>query len=129
MSIPNKPADVRFAPSPTGLMHIGSARTALYNYLLARQSGGAFILRIEDTDQKRFQDNSEGDFNSALSWLGIHQMKDLNREVRIHLIIKQSGLTSTRSMPTILIKNGFAFYCFCSSREITENPRRTTKTK
>ena len=63
MSSKQNPARVRFAPSPTGFLHIGSARTALYDYLLARQTGGAFILRIEDTDQKRYQEKSESDFN------------------------------------------------------------------
>ena len=54
-----KPARVRFAPSPTGRTHLGSGRTALYNYLLARQTGGQFILRIEDTDQSRFVEGAE----------------------------------------------------------------------
>ena len=66
----NHPARVRFAPSPTGYMHIGSARTALYDYLLARQTGGSFVLRIEDTDQKRYQEEAEADFNGALQWMG-----------------------------------------------------------
>ena len=65
------PARVRFAPSPTGFLHIGSARTALYDYLLAHQTGGSFILRFEDTDQKRFQENAEHDINNALDWMGI----------------------------------------------------------
>ncbi|MBM3123221.1 MAG: glutamate--tRNA ligase, partial [Chloroflexi bacterium] len=56
---PTPPARARFAPSPTGRFHIGGARTALYDYLLARQTGGQFILRIEDTDQKRFDPSAE----------------------------------------------------------------------
>jgi glutamyl-tRNA synthetase len=71
MSNLHSPARVRFAPSPTGFLHIGSARTALYDYLIAHQTGGAFILRIEDTDQKRFQENSEADFKDALEWMNI----------------------------------------------------------
>ncbi|HSO27430.1 MAG TPA: glutamate--tRNA ligase family protein, partial [Anaerolineales bacterium] len=55
----NTPPRVRFAPSPTGRMHLGSARTALYNYMLARQTGGQFILRLEDTDQKRYVPGAE----------------------------------------------------------------------
>ena len=54
-----QPARVRFAPSPTGHMHLGSARTALYDYLIARQTGGQFILRIEDTDKKRYVPGAE----------------------------------------------------------------------
>ena len=65
------PARVRFAPSPTGHMHLGSARTALYNYLLARQTGGKFILRIEDTDQKRYVPGAEQELMDGLRWLGI----------------------------------------------------------
>ncbi len=65
------PARVRFAPSPTGFLHIGGARTALYDYLLARQSSGSFILRIEDTDQKRYQESAEADYKDALDWLGL----------------------------------------------------------
>jgi glutamyl-tRNA synthetase len=63
---------VRFAPSPTGALHIGGVRTALYNYLLARQRGGAFILRIEDTDQNRFVPGAEQYILDALQWLGLY---------------------------------------------------------
>ena len=62
---------VRFAPSPTGRTHLGSGRTALYNYLLARQIGGEFILRIEDTDRKRYNPESEQELIESLHWLGI----------------------------------------------------------
>ena len=62
---------VRFAPSPTGLLHIGGLRTALYNYLLARQEDGRFILRVEDTDQERFVDEAEADILESLAWAGM----------------------------------------------------------
>ena len=62
---------VRFAPSPTGPLHIGGVRTALYNYLFARQNGGDMILRIEDTDQTRFVPGAEAYIIEALDWLGI----------------------------------------------------------
>lgn len=62
---------VRFAPSPTGPLHIGGVRTALYNYLFARQQGGDMILRIEDTDSTRFVPGAEEYINEALAWLGI----------------------------------------------------------
>jgi len=65
------PVRVRFAPSPTGGLHIGGLRTALYNYLLARQTGGTMILRIEDTDQSRFVPGAEAYIQEALSWAGI----------------------------------------------------------
>ncbi len=60
------PARVRFAPSPTGRIHIGGARTALYNYLLARQTGGQMILRLEDTDRKRYQPETEHEIQESL---------------------------------------------------------------
>ena len=62
---------VRFAPSPTGPLHIGGVRTALYNYLFARKMGGTFILRIEDTDQTRFVPGAEQYILESLAWLGI----------------------------------------------------------
>ncbi|MDE6334822.1 MAG: glutamate--tRNA ligase, partial [Muribaculaceae bacterium] len=67
----SRPVRVRFAPSPTGPLHIGGVRTALYNYLFARQNGGTMILRIEDTDSQRFVPGAEDYINEALSWLGI----------------------------------------------------------
>ena len=68
----HKEVRVRFAPSPTGPLHIGGVRTALYNYLFARQNGGKMILRIEDTDSQRFVPGAEEYINEALAWLGIH---------------------------------------------------------
>ena len=61
----------RFAPSPTGLLHIGGLRTALYNYLLARKHDGEFVLRIEDTDRERFVEAAEGDITESLRWAGL----------------------------------------------------------
>ena len=63
---------VRFAPSPTGALHIGGIRTALYNYLIAKKTGGTFILRIEDTDQGRFVPGAEEYIIDALRWAGIN---------------------------------------------------------
>ena len=69
--IPKGKVRTRFAPSPTGPLHIGGVRTALYNYLFARQHGGDMILRIEDTDSNRFVPGAEDYINEALAWLGI----------------------------------------------------------
>ncbi|MEM6328345.1 MAG: glutamate--tRNA ligase [Bacteroidota bacterium] len=65
------PVRVRFAPSPTGLLHIGGLRTALYNWLLATKTGGTFVLRIEDTDQSRFVEGAEADIRASLAWAGL----------------------------------------------------------
>ena len=62
---------VRFAPSPTGLLHIGGLRTALYNYLFARKHGGTFVLRIEDTDRQRYVSEAEQDMLDSLEWSGL----------------------------------------------------------
>ena len=62
---------VRFAPSPTGVLHIGGVRTALYNYLFAKKNKGKFILRIEDTDQSRYVAEAEDYINESLKWCGI----------------------------------------------------------
>lgn len=71
MNIPSKKVRVRFAPSPTGALHIGGVRTALYNYLFARQNGGDFILRIEDTDQNRYVEGAEDYITRSLEWVGL----------------------------------------------------------
>ena len=62
---------VRFAPSPTGHLHIGGARTALFNWLYARKTGGSMVLRIEDTDAQRSTEESRGDILEAMEWLGL----------------------------------------------------------
>jgi len=67
-----QPARVRVAPSPTGHMHLGTARTALYDYLLARKTGGKFILRVEDTDLKRTVPGAEQEIMDGLRWLGLN---------------------------------------------------------
>ena len=67
----DKPIRVRFAPSPTGPLHIGGVRTALYNYLFARRNGGTMILRIEDTDQTRFVPGAEEYIIESFKWCGI----------------------------------------------------------
>src|ERR1700756_3037291 len=70
-NIVTKPVRVRIAPSPTGAMHIGTARTALFNYLFAKQHGGKFILRIEDTDKERSKQQWTDEIIEQLQWLGI----------------------------------------------------------
>jgi glutamyl-tRNA synthetase len=71
IGLPNEPARTRFAPSPTGYLHLGSLRTALFNYLLAKRTEGQFLLRIEDTDQKRTVAGAEERLYEDLSWAGL----------------------------------------------------------
>src|SRR6266851_9509885 len=68
----NEPVRVRYAPSPTGALHLGGARTALFNYLFARQQGGKFLLRIEDTDRARFKPGSQEQIQEGLRWLAMN---------------------------------------------------------
>ncbi|MCW5875849.1 MAG: glutamate--tRNA ligase [Anaerolineales bacterium] len=113
-----QPARVRFAPSPTGLTHLGSARTALYNYLLARQTGGVFILRIEDTDQKRYDPNAEADLTSSLRWLGL-QWDEGPEAGGPHTPYYQSQRMETyRRHAEELVERGKGFYCFCTPAEL-----------
>ena len=113
-----KPVRVRFAPSPTGLTHLGSARTALYNYLLGRQLGGKFILRIEDTDQKRFDASAEADLINSLKWLGLtwNEGPDVGGPYAPYYQSKRSDIY--RKHAEDLVENGSAFYCFCSPEEL-----------
>ena len=113
-----KPVRVRFAPSPTGLTHLGSARTALYNYLLGRQLGGKFILRIEDTDQKRFDASAEADLINSLKWLGLtwNEGPDVGGPYAPYYQSKRSAIY--RKHAEDLVENGSAFYCFCSPEEL-----------
>jgi glutamyl-tRNA synthetase len=113
-----KPVCVRFAPSPTGLTHLGSARTALYNYLLARQTGGRFILRFEDTDRKRYDPQAEDDLLDSLHWLGIQwdEGPDIGGP---HAPYRQSERKDIyRQHAEQLIGNDHAFYCFCTPEEL-----------
>jgi glutamyl-tRNA synthetase len=114
----NGPARVRFAPSPTGRFHIGGARTALYNYLIARQTGGQFILRLEDTDQKRFDPTAEGELKESLRWLGLEWDEGLDIGGP-HAPYRQSErLEIYDKYAEELIASGHAYYCFCSPERL-----------
>jgi len=109
---------VRIAPSPTGFLHIGTARTALFNYLFAKRNNGSFVLRIEDTDRERSKLEYENDIIDNLKWLGIQwsegpdvggnfgPYRQSERKDIYHKYIKR------------LLSEGKAYYCFCSSEEL-----------
>lgn len=100
----------RFAPSPTGFLHIGGARTALFSWLFARHQGGKFVLRIEDTDQERSTEESTKAILDALTWLGLNWDEGpyfQAQRVELH-----------RDMVQKLIKEGKAYYCTCTSEEL-----------
>jgi len=127
MSKIQTPAIVRFAPSPTGYLHIGGARTALYDYLIAHQTGGAFILRFEDTDQKRYQDDAEDDFNNALNWMGIPPDEGPTQGGPNEPYRQSLRAQTYRDYADQLVNSGDAFYCFCSAEKLTKTREEQTK--
>jgi len=100
---------VRMAPSPTGLLHVGLARTALFNYLFAQKEGGKFILRIEDTDRERSDPKFEKDIVEGLQWLGIKWDEFYRQSERIAIYTQYLEK---------LLKESKAYYCFCSEDEL-----------
>lgn len=113
---------VRFAPSPTGFVHIGSLRTALYNYLYAKKTGGKYLLRVEDTDQTRLVDGALEGMLRAMAWAGINHTEGvmLDDEQKIIQVgengpyIQSQRLDIYQSYIKGLIEKGDAYYCFCS---------------
>jgi glutamyl-tRNA synthetase len=114
------PMRTRFAPSPTGPLHVGSVRTALFAWLAARSSGGQFILRIEDTDQERYLEDSEALIMETLLWLGLTW--DEGPEVGgPHGPYIQSLRTETyRRHADVLIERGAAYWCTCSPERLAQ---------
>lgn len=113
-----QPVRVRFAPSPTGHLHIGGARTALYNYLLAKQTGGQFILRIEDTDQARYVEGAMEEQMNSLRWLGIQwdEGPDLGGPHSPYIQSERADLH--RAHAEQLVETGKAYYCFCTKERL-----------
>jgi glutamyl-tRNA synthetase len=115
-----KTTRVRFAPSPTGRTHLGSGRTALYDYLVARQTGGQFVLRIEDTDQKRYQPEAEGELIDSLRWLGLEwdEGPDVGGP---HAPYRQSERKVIyQEHAHRLVEMGHAYACFCTSQRLAD---------
>ena len=102
----------RFAPSPTGPLHIGGVRTALFNWLLAKKNKGKFYLRIEDTDKERSKDEFKNQIISSLGWLGVkHDDKEY---------IQSKNINKHVEVADELIKKGFAYYCYCTEKDLEE---------
>ncbi|HYN08206.1 MAG TPA: glutamate--tRNA ligase [Vicinamibacterales bacterium] len=114
---------VRFAPSPTGHLHVGNARTALFNWLLARGSGGAFVLRVEDTDAERSTLESEHSIVEDLRWLGLDWDEGPDRGGPFAPYRQSDRLELYRSTADTFIDRGLAYYCFCSPEQL-ETERR-----
>ena len=129
----SKPVRVRMAPSPTGRFHLGSARTALYNYLFARKTGGKFILRIEDTDQKRYVAGAEEEIISSLEWLGITPDEGPTQGGNYGPYRQTERREIYGKYAWELVEKGAAYPCFCTAERLAkvreeqlarkENPR------
>ncbi len=111
----------RFAPSPTGPLHIGGVRTALFNWLYSRNQKGSFYLRIEDTDKERSKDEYKDQIIKSLKWIGI--------EYEGQEYIQSTKINDHIKVANELLKNGFAYKCYCSSEEIEEQKKRSKQKK
>ena len=109
----------RFAPSPTGPLHIGGVRTALFNWLFSKNNKGKFYLRIEDTDKERSKDEYKNQIIQSLRWIGIkHDDKEY---------IQSEKIKKHKEIAEELLKKGFAYKCYCSEEEIKEQKEKAKK--
>ncbi|MDA9996516.1 glutamate--tRNA ligase [Candidatus Pelagibacter sp.] len=111
----------RFAPSPTGALHIGGVRTALFNWLYSKKQKGTFHLRIEDTDKERSKDEHKIQIIKSLKWIGIEHDGDE--------YIQSTKIDDHVNVANELLKNGHAYKCYCSSEEIEEQKKRSRQKK
>ncbi|WP_410879133.1 glutamate--tRNA ligase [Myroides sp. DW712] len=111
---------VRFAPSPTGPLHIGGVRTALFNYLFAKQNNGVFYVRIEDTDQNRFVPGAEAYILEALEWLGILPDETMGKNEKFGPYRQSERKALYKQYADQLIQSGWAYYAFDTAEELDE---------
>jgi glutamyl-tRNA synthetase len=120
---------VRFAPSPTGPLHIGGVRTALYNYLFAKQNNGTFILRIEDTDQKRFVEGAEEYIEESLKWLGLNYDEGVNAGGEYGPYKQSERMDIYAQYAEKLVADGRAYIAFDTPEELEEMRRKLEANK
>lgn len=116
----NRPVRVRFAPSPTGPLHIGGVRTALFNYLFAKKHGGTFYIRIEDTDQTRFVAEAEDYIFEALEWLGISPDETIGKNEKFGPYRQSDRKQIYKQYADELIQSGWAYYAFDTAEKLDE---------
>ncbi len=116
-----KTVATRFAPSPTGPLHIGGVRTALFNWLYSKKKGGKFYLRIEDTDKERSKDEFKNQIINSLKWIGIYYEDNE--------YIQSDRINDHINVANELLKKGLAYKCYCSSEEIEEQKKRAKQKK
>lgn len=124
-----KPARTRIAPSPTGHMHLGTARTALYDYLLAKKTGGQFILRIEDTDLKRTVPGAEQEIMDGLRWLGLNydEGPDVGGKFGPYRQTERREIYAQHAK--VLVEKGHAYPCFCTPDTLEKTKQEQMKRK
>lgn len=115
------PVRLRIAPSPTGYLHLGTARTALFNYLYARANGGKFLLRIEDTDLKRSSDSMVKSIVEGLKWLGFKWDEEI--------LFQSDHFDEYRKKTLELYDKGLAYWCYCTPEEIKERRSKCLESK
>jgi glutamyl-tRNA synthetase len=118
-SASSSPVVVRFAPSPTGFLHIGGARTALFNWLFARHRGGTFLLRIEDTDRVRSTQEAVDAIFEGLAWLGLNPDGET--------VFQFSRIERHQAVAQALLKQGKAYLCYCSPAELEQMKAQAAK--
>jgi len=109
---------VRFAPSPTGYLHVGGLRTALYNYLFAKRNGGKFILRIEDTDRNRYVEGAVENLISSLKWCGLEYDEGPDSGGNFGPYMQSLRLDIYNKYVKELVEKGHAYYCFCTPERL-----------
>src|SRR5678809_1202933 len=119
---------VRFAPSPTGGLHLGGVRTVLYNYLFARQHGGVFVLRIEDTDQNRYVEGAEKYISDCLNWVGLQPDESPEKSGPYAPYRQSERKEIYRRYAVQLVEQGNAYYAFDTPEDL-EHMRTTFKTE
>jgi len=128
-----KPIKTRFAPSPTGYLHVGGLRTALYCYLFARKNKGKFALRIEDTDQERYVEGAKENLIETLNWIGIDYdegpLKDGAEKGKFGPYIQSARTDIYKKYADQLLKSGHAYRCFCTKERLEGLRETQTKNK
>jgi len=119
----------RFAPSPTGFLHVGGLRTALYNYLFARKNNGFFILRIEDTDRTRYVEGALENLLKTLKWVGLEYDEGPGRDGKYGPYVQSERTETYREHANKLLDKGYAYHCFCTTERLEEMRKRQSELK
>ena len=134
MAAPQQKVRVRYAPSPTGIPHVGNIRTALFNWLFARHHGGVFIVRVEDTDQARLVEGATGAILESVRWLGLDWDEGPGEEAGrskgpFGPYFQSQRLELYQEQASALVRLGYGYYCYCSPERLDEMRREQVARK